>query len=108
MVENPERSTPGLGFLLGTAAAYGDGGWEGYWKKLKDNGVKVVDSWEIAYNQEFSGSAGGRKAKADRPLVVSYASSPPVGSSTANRSPPRRRPGSPPAPASGRSSSPGS
>ncbi|URN17779.1 MULTISPECIES: thiamine ABC transporter substrate-binding protein [Streptomyces] len=78
VVENPERSTPGLGFLLGTAAAYGDGGWEGYWKKLKDNGVKVVDSWEIAYNQEFSGSAGGRKAKADRPLVVSYASSPPV------------------------------
>ncbi|MFJ6993177.1 thiamine ABC transporter substrate binding subunit [Streptomyces sp. NPDC003090] len=78
VVENPERSTPGLGFLLGTAARYGDGGWEGYWKKLKDNGVKVVDSWEIAYNQEFSGSAGGKKAKADRPLVVSYASSPPV------------------------------
>ncbi|MFJ8694068.1 thiamine ABC transporter substrate-binding protein [Streptomyces roseolilacinus] len=86
VVENPERSSPGLGFLLGTAAAYGDGGasrpggggWQGYWKKLKDNGVKVVDSWEIAYNQEFSGSAGGRKAKADRPLVVSYASSPPA------------------------------
>lgn len=78
VVENPERSSPGLGFLLGTAAAYGDGGWQGYWRKLKDNGVKVVDSWEIAYNQEFSGSAGGRKAKADRPLVVSYASSPPV------------------------------
>ncbi|OEJ94192.1 thiamine ABC transporter substrate-binding protein [Streptomyces thermolilacinus] len=78
VVENPERSSPGLGFLLGTAAAYGDGGWQGYWKKLRDNGVKVVDSWEIAYNQEFSGSAGGKKAKADRPLVVSYASSPPV------------------------------
>ncbi|MFD8552413.1 thiamine ABC transporter substrate binding subunit [Streptomyces fradiae] len=78
VVENPERSTPGLGFLLGTAAAYGDTGWQDYWKKLKANGVKVVDSWEIAYNQEFSGSAGGRKAGADRPLVVSYASSPPV------------------------------
>jgi thiamine transport system substrate-binding protein len=78
VVENPERSSPGLGFLLGTAARYGDEGWQGYWKKLKDNGVKVVDSWEIAYNQEFSGSAGGRKAKGDRPLVVSYASSPPV------------------------------
>ncbi|MFG3494582.1 thiamine ABC transporter substrate binding subunit [Streptomyces sp. NPDC047928] len=78
VVENPERSSPGLGFLLGTAAAYGDTGWQDYWKKLKANGVKVVDSWEIAYNQEFSGSAGGKQAKADRPLVVSYASSPPV------------------------------
>ncbi|KUH36728.1 MULTISPECIES: thiamine ABC transporter substrate binding subunit [Streptomyces] len=78
VVENPERSSPGLGFLLGTAARYGDEGWQDYWKKLKANGVKVVDSWELAYNQEFSGSAGGRKAKGDRPLVVSYASSPPV------------------------------
>ncbi|WOX21816.1 thiamine ABC transporter substrate-binding protein [Streptomyces solicathayae] len=78
VVENPERSSPGLGFLLGTAAQYGDDGWQAYWKKLKDNGVKTVDSWELAYNQEFSGSAGGKKAKGDRPLVVSYASSPPV------------------------------
>ncbi|MFF4169309.1 thiamine ABC transporter substrate binding subunit [Streptomyces sp. NPDC001744] len=78
VVENPERSSPGLGFLLGTAAKYGDDGWQGYWKKLRANGVKTVDSWELAYNQEFSGSAGGRKAKGDRPLVVSYASSPPV------------------------------
>ncbi|MFF5974714.1 thiamine ABC transporter substrate binding subunit [Streptomyces sp. NPDC012769] len=78
VVENPERSSPGLGFLLGTAAKYGDTGWQDYWKKLKANGVKTVDSWELAYNQEFSGSAGGKKAKGDRPLVVSYASSPPV------------------------------
>ncbi|MFG2869978.1 thiamine ABC transporter substrate binding subunit [Streptomyces sp. NPDC048338] len=78
VVENPERSSPGLGFLLGTAAQYGDQGWQDYWSKLKANGVKTVDSWELAYNQEFSGSAGGRKAKGDRPLVVSYASSPPV------------------------------
>ena len=78
VVENPERSSPGLGFLLGTAAQYGDQGWQDYWTKLKANGVKTVDSWELAYNQEFSGSAGGRKAKGDRPLVVSYASSPPV------------------------------
>ncbi|WP_338673214.1 thiamine ABC transporter substrate-binding protein [Streptomyces sp. SCSIO 30461] len=78
VVENAERSSPGLGFLLGTAAKYGDEGWKDYWAKLKANGVKVVDSWELAYNQEFSGSAGGRKAKGDRPLVVSYASSPPV------------------------------
>ncbi|WP_329380916.1 thiamine ABC transporter substrate-binding protein [Streptomyces sp. NBC_01716] len=78
VVENAEQSSPGLGFLLGTVAAYGDDGWQDYWKKLKANGVEVVDSWEQAYNEEFSGSAGGKKAKAERPLVVSYASSPPV------------------------------
>ncbi|MFF1705701.1 thiamine ABC transporter substrate binding subunit [Streptomyces sp. NPDC058252] len=90
VTENASTSSPGLGFLLGTAAKYGDGGtsgsseagsgggWQDYWKKLKANGVKVVDGWEQAYNEEFSGSAGGKKAKADRPLVVSYASSPPA------------------------------
>ncbi|MEU6374751.1 thiamine ABC transporter substrate-binding protein [Streptomyces sp. NPDC046909] len=78
VTENAATSSPGLGFLLGTAAKYGDDGWEAYWSKLKANGVKVVDGWEQAYNEEFSGSAGGKKAKADRPLVVSYASSPPA------------------------------
>ncbi|MEU2771796.1 thiamine ABC transporter substrate-binding protein [Streptomyces sp. NPDC007162] len=78
VTENAATSSPGLGFLLGSAARYGDGGWPDYWKKLKANGVKVVDGWEQAYNEEFSGSAGGKKAKGDRPLVVSYASSPPA------------------------------
>jgi thiamine transport system substrate-binding protein len=78
VTENAATSSPGLGFLLGSVGSYGDEGWQGYWKKLKANGVKVVDGWEQAYNEEFSGSAGGRKAKADRPLVVSYASSPPA------------------------------
>jgi thiamine transport system substrate-binding protein len=78
VVENAATSSPGLGFLLGSIGEYGESGWQGYWTKLKDNGVKVVDGWEQAYNEEFSGSAGGKKAKADRPLVVSYASSPPV------------------------------
>ncbi|WP_330307590.1 MULTISPECIES: thiamine ABC transporter substrate-binding protein [unclassified Streptomyces] len=78
VTENASTSSPGLGFLLGTAAKYGDDGWQDYWKRLKANGVKVVDGWEQAYNDEFSGSAGGKKAKADRPLVVSYASSPPA------------------------------
>ncbi|MEU2585053.1 thiamine ABC transporter substrate-binding protein [Streptomyces avermitilis] len=78
VTENAATSSPGLGFLLGTAGKYGHNGWPTYWKKLKANGVKVVDGWEQAYNQEFSGSAGGKKAKGDRPLVVSYASSPPA------------------------------
>ncbi|GLW48461.1 thiamine ABC transporter substrate-binding protein [Streptomyces sp. NBRC 14336] len=78
VTENASTSSPGLGFLLGTAAQYGDDGWQDYWEKLKANGVKVVDGWDQAYNEEFSGSAGGKAAKADRPLVVSYASSPPA------------------------------
>ncbi|PWI11345.1 thiamine ABC transporter substrate-binding protein [Streptomyces sp. NWU339] len=78
VAENASTSSPGLGFLLGTAAKYGDEGWTDYWKKLKANGVKVVDGWEQAYNEEFSGSAGGKQAGGDRPLVVSYASSPPA------------------------------
>ncbi|MFF3467435.1 thiamine ABC transporter substrate-binding protein [Streptomyces sp. NPDC001984] len=78
VTENAATSSPGLGFLLGSAAKFGDEGWQDYWTKLKANGVKVVDGWEQAYDEEFSGSAGGKKANGDRPLVVSYASSPPA------------------------------
>ncbi|MFJ3694362.1 thiamine ABC transporter substrate binding subunit [Streptomyces sp. NPDC090052] len=78
VTENVATSSPGLGFMLGTVAKYGNDGWQAYWKKLRANGVKVDDGWEQAYNNDFSGSAGGKKAKGDRPLVVSYASSPPA------------------------------
>jgi thiamine transport system substrate-binding protein len=74
VVENPATSTPGLAFMLATIAKYGDPGWESYWRALRANGVQVVDGWEEAYNVRFSGSAG----KGDRPIVVSYASSPPA------------------------------
>ncbi|OEV12005.1 thiamine ABC transporter substrate-binding protein [Streptomyces nanshensis] len=74
---NAATSSPGLGFLLAAVDEYGAKGWKGYWKKLRANGVEVVDGWEQAYNDRFSGSAGG-KGKGDRPLVVSYASSPPA------------------------------
>ena len=71
-VENPATSSPGLAFLLGTVAKYGEQGWPAYWTKLKDNGVKADSGWEEAYGQDFSGSSG----KGSRPIVVSYASSP--------------------------------
>ncbi|KIZ13869.1 thiamine ABC transporter substrate-binding protein [Streptomyces natalensis] len=77
VTENSATSSPGLAFQLGTIAAYGNGGWQTYWKKLKANGVEVVDGWEQAYYERFSGSASGH-AKGDKPLVVSYASSPPA------------------------------
>ncbi|MDX6354891.1 MAG: thiamine transport system substrate-binding protein [Streptomyces sp.] len=78
VTENVATSSPGLAFMLGTAATYGDDGWQSYWKQLKNNGVEVVDSWEQAYDNTFSGSSAGKKAGGDRPLVVSYASSPPA------------------------------
>jgi thiamine transport system substrate-binding protein len=75
VVENPATSTPGLAFLLATIAKYGEDGWQDYWRRLRENDVLVVDGWEEAYNVRFSGSAASR---GDRPLVVSYASSPPA------------------------------
>ena len=74
VVENPATSTPGLAFLLATIAAFGDS-WQGFWRTLRENGVLVVDGWEDAYYARFSGSAG---SKGTRPIVVSYASSPPA------------------------------
>jgi thiamine transport system substrate-binding protein len=73
VVENPASSSPGLAFLLATIARFGEPGYLDFWRALRANGVQVVDGWETAYNTEFSGSAG----KGPRPLVVSYASSPP-------------------------------
>lgn len=70
-VENPATSSPGLAFLMGTIAAFGDDGWQEYWSQLVENDVEVVDSWTTAYYESFSWAGG------DRPLVVSYGSSPP-------------------------------
>jgi thiamine transport system substrate-binding protein len=75
VVENPATSTPGLAFLLATIARYGENGWRAYWRQLRANKVLVTDGWEDAYEQRFSGAAG---SKGDRPIVVSYASSPPA------------------------------
>jgi thiamine transport system substrate-binding protein len=74
VVENPATSTPGLAFMLATIARFGEK-WRGYWRKLRANDVLVVDGWEEAYTARFSGAAG---SKGNRPIVVSYASSPPA------------------------------
>jgi len=58
VVEDPATSSPGLVFLLGTVAHFGDAGWSDYWAKLKANGLKVDSGWEEAYTQDFSGSSG--------------------------------------------------
>ena len=64
-------SSPGLAFLLATIAKYGDG-WEDYWKRLMANGTKVTSGWSDAYEVDFTAVGRG-----DRPIVLSYASSPP-------------------------------
>jgi thiamine transport system substrate-binding protein len=72
VVTNPAASSPGLAFLLATVAAYGDD-WQQYWTALKANGVRVAGSWSDAYFVDFSAPNYG----GDRPIVLSYASSPP-------------------------------
>lgn len=70
VVQHPETSSPGLAFLLATIAGTQD--WEQFWADLVVNDVSVTAGWEDAYYGEFVAGGG------DRPLVVSYASSPPA------------------------------
>jgi thiamine transport system substrate-binding protein len=72
VVQHPATSSPGLAFVMATIAAYGDG-WTQYWADLRDNGVAVTDGWTESYYERFTWAGGG-----DRPLVVSYGSSPPA------------------------------
>lgn len=72
VVQDPVASSPGLAFLLGTIAHFGENGWQNYWKKLIANGVHIAPDWTTAYTTEFS-IAGG-----EYPMVVSYGSSPPA------------------------------
>ncbi len=75
VVQNPATSSPGLSFLLATIAHFGEEGDYSYvefWRELRDNGVLVTNDWNEAYYGNFT-IAGG-----NRPLVVSYASSPPA------------------------------
>jgi thiamine transport system substrate-binding protein len=108
VVENPATSSPGLAFVLATVAIFGDTlahipatagpypsplptpsffDWHSYWGYLRSNGVLVSNDWEDAYYNQFSGGAG----EGDRPIVVSYATSPAaevVGASPAPSTPP--------------------
>ncbi len=75
VVENPATSSPGLAYLLATVAEFGEDGWQDHWRALRANDVEVAAGWEEAYYGSFSGAAG---SPGDRPIVVSYASSPPA------------------------------
>ncbi|MCY3832160.1 MAG: thiamine ABC transporter substrate-binding protein [Chloroflexi bacterium] len=78
VAQNPATSSPGLAFLLATIAEFGDEGdytYLDYWEDLRANDVLVVDGWTDAYYGEFK--VRGRDT-GSRPMVVSYASSPPA------------------------------
>ncbi len=71
VVPSPLTSSTGLAFLLATISDDPEG-WRTTWNELRDNDVLVVGGWYEAYYTEFSRYGG------ERPLVVSYASSPPA------------------------------
>jgi thiamine transport system substrate-binding protein len=83
VVQDPATSSPGLALLLATISRFGDT-WPDYWAALRENGVKVSGSWTDAYYSDFT-PAGG-----ERPLVVSYATSPPAEIVFAEGTPPDR------------------
>ncbi|HSN74323.1 MAG TPA: thiamine ABC transporter substrate-binding protein [Anaerolineae bacterium] len=73
---NPATSSPGLAFLLATVAAFGEQGdytYLDFWRELRANDVLVTDGWSDAYFSHFTVGSGGM---GDRPLVVSYSTSP--------------------------------
>ena len=71
VVENPANSSPGMAFLLATIGRFGEQGYLEFWRKLRDNKVIIANGWEDAYYGHFTSASKG-----DRPIIVSYASSP--------------------------------
>lgn len=78
VVTNPTTSTPGLAFLFATIAEFGGEGWQQYWREFLGNDQKIAAGWTEAYYTDFT-RAGG-----DRPIVLSYASSPAFDADTAS------------------------
>lgn len=75
VVQNPATSSPGLAFLLATIGHFGEDGFLDFWRALRANDVLVTDGWSEAYFEHFTVGSGGA---GDRPLVVSYSTSPPA------------------------------
>ena len=75
VVQNPATSSPGLAFLLATVDYFGEAGYLDFWRALRGNDVLVVDGWSDAYYTYFTVGSGG---EGERPLVVSYSTSPPA------------------------------
>ncbi|QLD85798.1 thiamine ABC transporter substrate-binding protein [Natronomonas halophila] len=63
IVQNAQQSDPGRAFLLWTIHEFGADGYLDYWQDLQDNDVRVLGSWDDAYNAYLEEEA---------PMVVSY------------------------------------
>ena len=63
ITQNAQQSDPGRAFLLWTIDAKGEDDYLDYWSKLQDNGVKILEDWQPAYNAYTNEEA---------PMVVSY------------------------------------
>jgi len=70
VVTDPATSSPGLTLLLGTIGGWGEEAAFAWWAALRDAGVAVRSGWSDAYYGDFTRYGG------DRPIVLSYASSP--------------------------------
>jgi thiamine transport system substrate-binding protein len=70
VITDPATSSPGLALLLGTIGAWGEEEAFAWWAALRDAGVAVRSGWSDAYYGDFTRYGG------DRPIVLSYASSP--------------------------------
>lgn len=75
VVMNPATSSPGLAFLLATINHFGEEGYLDFWQGLRANDVLITNGWSEAYFDHFTVGSGGN---GDRPLVVSYSTSPPA------------------------------
>ncbi len=76
VVQNPASSSPGLAFLLATIGHFGETGaytYIDYWQDLRANDVLITNGWTEAYQGAFTVGSGG---EGERPIVVSYATSP--------------------------------
>jgi len=67
VISDPRTSTPGLGLLLWSAAAFGENGFGHFWRSIKNNILTVSTSWDEAYSMFLAGEV---------PIVLSYSTSP--------------------------------
>jgi thiamine transport system substrate-binding protein len=63
LLPSPESTATGLLFLLWSIHVKGPDGYLDYWRKLLDNGVRVLGSWSDAY---------AAYSKEEAPMVVSF------------------------------------
>jgi ABC-type sulfate transport system permease component len=66
---------PGSPFCWRPIAHFGEEGYLDFWQALQANDVLITDGWSEAYFEHFTVGSGGA---GDRPLVVSYSTSPPA------------------------------